>query len=58
MSDTQLYRSKDVVEEYKKADPMTQVLDVIKDQKYATYEEIEAIDERCKRLDGRLRNFF
>jgi len=46
MSDAQLYRSKEEVEEYKKIDPITQVLDVIKDQKYATDAEIEAIDER------------
>jgi pyruvate dehydrogenase E1 component alpha subunit len=32
MSDAQLYRSKDEVEEYKKIDPITQVLDLIKDQ--------------------------
>ena len=43
MSDAQLYRTKDEVEEYKKIDPITQVLDVIKDQKYATDAEIEAI---------------
>jgi pyruvate dehydrogenase E1 component alpha subunit len=40
MSDAQLYRTKDEVEEYKKIDPCTQVLDVIKENKYAT-EEIE-----------------
>ena len=50
MSDAQLYRSKDEVEEYKKIDPITQVLDVIKDQKYATDAEIEAIDQRVKDL--------
>jgi pyruvate dehydrogenase E1 component alpha subunit len=50
MSDAQLYRTKDEVEEYKKIDPITQVLDVIKDQKYATDAEIEAIDERVKDL--------
>jgi pyruvate dehydrogenase E1 component alpha subunit len=50
MSDAQLYRSKDEVEEYKKIDPITQVLDVIKDQKFATDEEVEAIDERVKNL--------
>jgi pyruvate dehydrogenase E1 component alpha subunit len=47
MSDAQLYRSKEEVEEYKKIDPITQVLDLIKDQKYAT-EEIEVIDQRVK----------
>jgi pyruvate dehydrogenase E1 component alpha subunit len=50
MSDAQLYRSKEEVEEYKKIDPITQILDVIKDQKYATEEEIEIIDEKVKNL--------
>ena len=50
MSDAQLYRSKEEVEEYKKIDPITQVLDVIVDQKYATEAEIEAIDQRVKDL--------
>jgi pyruvate dehydrogenase E1 component alpha subunit len=50
MSDAQLYRSKEEVEEYKKIDPITQVLDVIKDQKYATEAEIEAIDQKVKDL--------
>lgn len=50
MSDAQLYRSKEEVEEYKKIDPITQVLDVIKDQKYATDAEIDAIDQRVKDL--------
>jgi pyruvate dehydrogenase E1 component alpha subunit len=50
MSDAQLYRSKEEVEEYKKIDPITQVLDVIKDQKYATEEEIQAIDQKVKDL--------
>jgi pyruvate dehydrogenase E1 component alpha subunit len=50
MSDAQLYRSKEEIEEYKKIDPITQVLDVIKDQKYATDEEIELIDQRVKDL--------
>jgi pyruvate dehydrogenase E1 component alpha subunit len=50
MSDAQLYRSKEEIEEYKKIDPITQVLDVIMDQKYATEEEIEVIDQRVKDL--------
>jgi pyruvate dehydrogenase E1 component alpha subunit len=50
MSDAQLYRSKEEVEEYKKIDPITQVLDVIIDQKYATDSEIEAIDQKVKDL--------
>jgi pyruvate dehydrogenase E1 component alpha subunit len=50
MSDAQLYRTKDEVEEYKKIDPITQVLDIIKANAYATDAEIEAIDERVKNL--------
>jgi pyruvate dehydrogenase E1 component alpha subunit len=50
MSDAQLYRTKEEVEEYRKIDPITQVLDVIMDQKYATAEEIETIDEKVKDL--------
>ena len=50
MSDAQLYRSKEEIEEYKKIDPITQVLDVIKENNYATEEEIEAIDQRVKDL--------
>ena len=38
------------LEEYKKIDPITQVLDVIKERNYATEAEIEAIDERVKDL--------
>jgi pyruvate dehydrogenase E1 component alpha subunit len=48
MSDAQHYRTKDEVEEYKKIDPITQVLDVIKEKKYATAEEIKAIDASVK----------
>jgi pyruvate dehydrogenase E1 component alpha subunit len=50
MSDAQLYRTKDEVEEYKKIDPITQVLDIIKEKKYATEAEIETIDQRVKDL--------
>jgi len=48
MSDAQKYRTKDEVAEYQKLDPITQVLDVIKDKKYATDEEIATIDKRVK----------
>ena len=48
MSDAQHYRTKDEVEEYKKIDPITQVLDIIKEKKYATDEEIAAIDKEVK----------
>ena len=50
MSDAQLYRSKEEVEEYKKIDPIIQVLDLIKEKNYATDAEIEAIDQRVKDL--------
>jgi pyruvate dehydrogenase E1 component alpha subunit len=50
MSDAQLYRSKEEVEEYKKIDPITQILDVIKSKKYATESDIEVIDQRVKDL--------
>ena len=50
MSDAQLYRSKEEVDEYRKIDPITQVLDIIKENNYATDAEIEAIDERVKHL--------
>ena len=50
MSDAQLYRSKEEVDEYRKIDPITQVLDVIKAEKYATEAEIQTIDERVKDL--------
>lgn len=48
MSDAQKYRTKDEVAEYQKIDPITQVLDVIKDKKYATDEQIAEIDQRVK----------
>ena len=48
MSDAQHYRTKDEVEEYKKIDPITQVLEVIKDKKYANEDEIKAINDRVK----------
>lgn len=57
MSDAQLYRTKDEVEEYKKIDPITQVLNVIKEKKYAIDAEIEAIDERVKNLVAECEKF-
>ena len=57
MSDAQHYRTKEDVEEYKKIDPITQVLDVIKAKKYATDAEIEAIDERVKDLVAECEKF-
>ncbi|MDH7444883.1 pyruvate dehydrogenase (acetyl-transferring) E1 component subunit alpha [Aquimarina sp. 2201CG14-23] len=48
MSDAQKYRTKEEVAEYQKIDPITQILDIIKDKKYATDEEIAAIDKGVK----------
>ncbi len=50
MSDAQLYRTKDEVAEYQKIDPITQVLDIIKEKKYATDKEIKEINNRVKSL--------
>lgn len=49
ISDPQKYRTKEEVEEYKSKDPIQLVLNTIFKQKYATAEEIEAIN---KRVDG------
>ncbi|WP_172918341.1 pyruvate dehydrogenase (acetyl-transferring) E1 component subunit alpha [Capnocytophaga canis] len=57
MSDAQLYRTKDEVEEYKKLDPITQVLNVIKENNYATEAEIEAINERVAKLVAECEKF-
>ncbi|MBI1288292.1 MAG: pyruvate dehydrogenase (acetyl-transferring) E1 component subunit alpha [Flavobacteriales bacterium] len=48
MSDPAKYRTKEEVEEYKKQDPIQQVLDIIIKNKYASDEELEAIQERVK----------
>ena len=57
MSDAQHYRTKEEVEEYKKIDPITQVLDVIKENNWATPEEIEVIDQRVKDLVSECERF-
>ena len=48
MSDAQHYRTKEEVAEYKKIDPITQVLNVIKDKKYLTDDEIKEIQDDVK----------
>ena len=48
MSDAQKYRTKDEVAEYQKIDPISQILDIIKDKKYATDKEIKEIDKGVK----------
>lgn len=46
ISDPQKYRTKEEVEEYKQRDPIQQILTTILDKKFASKEEIEAIDKR------------
>ena len=48
MSDAQKYRTKEEVAEYQKVDPITQVLDMIKEKKYATEDEIKNINKKVK----------
>ena len=50
MSDAQKYRTKDEVKEYQKIDPISQVLEKIKENDWATEEEIKSIDKRVKDL--------
>lgn len=50
MSDPQKYRSKEEVEEYMGIDPITQVLKTIKENKFATEKQLEAIDKKVKDL--------
>ncbi len=57
MSDAQKYRTKDEVAEYQKIDPITQVLTIIKDNKYATDKEIKEIDKRVKNLVNECEKF-
>ena len=57
MSDAQHYRTKEEVEEYKKIDPITQVKDIILEEKYATEEEIKVIDKRVKKLVSECEKF-
>jgi len=46
ISDPQKYRTKEEVEEYKQRDPIQLVLNTINKNKYATKDEIEAINKR------------
>jgi len=46
ISDPQKYRTKEEVEEYKQRDPIEMVLATIRDKKFATDEEINAINQR------------
>ncbi|MEH0007163.1 MAG: pyruvate dehydrogenase (acetyl-transferring) E1 component subunit alpha [Flavobacteriales bacterium] len=46
MSDAQAYRTKEEVEEYKKIDPINQVLQVIQERNYASEKQIDAIRDQ------------
>jgi pyruvate dehydrogenase E1 component alpha subunit len=48
MSDAQHYRTKNEVSEYQKIDPINTTLEVIKKNKYASENEIEAINQEVK----------
>ncbi|WP_290796720.1 pyruvate dehydrogenase (acetyl-transferring) E1 component subunit alpha [Flavihumibacter sp. UBA7668] len=48
ISDPQKYRTKEEVEEYKQRDPLEMVKKTILDYKYATQEDIDAIDKRVE----------
>lgn len=48
MSDAQHYRTKEEVAEYQKIDPIIQVKDIILEEKYASEEDLNKIDERVK----------
>lgn len=48
MSDAQHYRTKDEVAEYKKIDPITQVLKIIKENNYLTEKEVKIINDDVK----------
>ena len=49
MSDPQKYRTKEEVEEYKKQDPIENVRSVLLEKKWATAEELEAMDTAAKK---------
>ncbi len=48
MSDAQHYRTKDEVNEYRKIDPITQVKTLILEKKYASEDQLAAIDKKVK----------
>jgi pyruvate dehydrogenase E1 component alpha subunit len=57
MSDAQHYRTKEEVAEYQKIDPITQVKEIILENKYATEKDIEVIDKRVKDLVAECEKF-
>ena len=49
MSDPRKYRTKDEEAQYQGDDPILKVLNVIKDNKYATQKQLDAIEEKIKK---------
>lgn len=56
MSDAQKYRTKDEVKEYQKIDPITQIKDIILKEKFATEDDLKAIDKKVKNAFQNVRN--
>lgn len=50
MSDPQKYRTKEEVEQYKQQDPIQKVLQTIKDNKFASEKELEAIEKKVNEM--------
>jgi pyruvate dehydrogenase E1 component alpha subunit len=50
MSDPGKYRTKEEVEEYKKQDPIEQVLDTLMKNKWISEKEVEETEEKIKRI--------
>ena len=57
MSDAQHYRTKEEVAKMQDQDPIAYVLDIIYKKKYATEEEVAAIDQRVKDMVAECEKF-
>jgi pyruvate dehydrogenase E1 component alpha subunit len=57
MSDAQKYRTKEEVAEYQNIDPITQVKDILLENKYATEKDIKKMDKRVKDLVAECEKF-
>jgi pyruvate dehydrogenase E1 component alpha subunit len=57
ISDPGKYRTKEELEEYKTKDPIVSTLETIKENNYASDEEIAEIDERVKKVVDEAVNF-
>ena len=50
MSDAQSYRTKEEIKEYQNIDPIDYVLNIIKENKYASIKEVKKINETVKQI--------